>query len=97
VAPADARFEFGMAEGGRLLASCCCREVVLDVPGMLPGRLFIVDAPPGRLFAAGALLVWPFIVAGAPPGRLFIAGELPGRLFVAGALCDGVLAAAAER
>ena len=52
---ADVRFEFVTDEGGRFCESSRCRGVMLDVLGMLPGRMFVVGMFPGRLFAVGAL------------------------------------------
>jgi len=43
-AAADVRFEFVMDEGGRLCDSSCCREVIPEVLGLLPGRPFIAGA-----------------------------------------------------
>jgi hypothetical protein len=42
VTAVDVRFEFDIDVGGRLCDNSCCREVMPEVLGWLPGRPFIV-------------------------------------------------------
>ena len=99
-APADVRFEFVIAEGGRLFASSCWRAVMPDVPVALADRLFIEGALPGRLFIAGALCD-DALGATARWFMVLFAGPLPVRPAVKAALltvrtciCDGPRAGA---
>jgi hypothetical protein len=63
---ADARFEFGIAEGGRFCERSRWRLAAPEL-GMLPERLFIAGELLGRLFEPGMLPL---------PGRLFVIGVL---------------------